>query len=141
MEEFNYKKYLRNNPLLKESKYKEFMEKEQDIFTQKPSYNDYIKQVEPIIPKNDKSSIWLFNHHAAEMAWEENKVSQAKKHIDLAMKYNIGNSITFVLDFIINNKGTKEQLSQGINQMIPNKTEKETALQLLDDPKYGGKLK
>ncbi len=64
MEEFNYKKYLRNNPLLKESKYKEFMEKEQDIFTQKPSYNDYIKQVEPIIPKNDKSSIWLFNHHA-----------------------------------------------------------------------------
>jgi hypothetical protein len=138
---FNYKEYLRDNPLLKEGKYEEFLEKEQDIFTQKPSYNDYIKQVEPIMPKNDKSSTWLFNHHAAEMAWEENKVSQAKKHIDLAMKNNIGNSITFVLDFIINNKGTKEQLLQGINQMIPNKTEKETALQLLDDPKYGGKLK
>jgi hypothetical protein len=92
------------------------------------------------MPKNDKSSIWLFNHHAAEMAWEENKKSQAKKHIELAMKNNIGNSITFVLDFIINNKGTKEELLQGINQMIPNKTEKETALQLLDDPKYGGKL-
>lgn len=138
---FNYKEYLRDNPLLKEGKYEEFLEKEQDIFTQKPSYNDYIKQVEPIMPKNDKSSTWLFNHHAAEMAWEENKVSQAKKHIDLAMKNNIGNSITFVLDFIINNKGTKEELLQGINQMIPNKIEKETALQLLDDPKYGGKLK
>jgi hypothetical protein len=138
---FNYKEYLRDNPLLKEGKYEEFLEKEQDIFTKKPSYNDYIKQVEPIIPEDDKSSTWLFNHHAAEMAWEENKVSQAKKHIDLAMKNNIGNSITFVLDFIINNKGTKEQLLQGINQMIPNKTEKETALQLLDDPKYGGKLK
>jgi hypothetical protein len=55
------------------------------------------------------------------------------------MKNNIGNSITHVLDFIINNKGTKEQLSQELNK-IPNKTEKETALQLLDDPKYGGKL-
>jgi uncharacterized membrane protein YgaE (UPF0421/DUF939 family) len=107
---FNYKEYLRDNPLLKEGKYEEFLEKEQDIFTQKPSYNDYV-----------------------------NKVSQAKKHIDLAMKNNIGNSITHVLDFIINNKGTKEQLSQELNK-IPNKTEKETALQLLDDPKYGGKL-
>ena len=126
--------------LLKESVYDDFLKKEQDIFTQKPSYNDYVRQIEPIIPKNDKSSIWLFNHHAAEMAWEDNKTSQAKKHIDLAMKNNIGNSITFVLDFIINNKGTKEQLLQGINK-ITDATEKETALSLFKDPKYGGKLK
>jgi len=128
--------------LLKESQYDDFFKKEQEYFLKKPSYNEYIKEMTAILPKEDKSSIWLFNHHAAEIAWEENKLSQAKDHIKLAMENNvIGNSITFVLDFIINNKGTKIQLQQGIDQKIKDSTEKETAIKLLNDPKYGGKLK
>jgi hypothetical protein len=53
----------------------------------------------------------------------------------------VGNSITFVLDFIINNRGTKKQLQQGIENKIKDSQEKETAMKLLNDPKYGGKLK
>ena len=128
--------------ILKESAYQQFFDKEQDYFKQKPSYDDYIKNMSAILPKSDKSSIWLFNHHAAEMAWEDGKSSQAKKHIELAMKNNVvGNSITFVLDFIINNRGTKDQLQQGIEQKITDKEEKKTAMELINDPKYGGKLK
>lgn len=130
--------------LLKELQepYKTFFNEEQEYFLKKPSYDEYIKEMSAILPKEDKSSIWLFNHHAAEIAWEENKSSQAKKHIALAMKNNIvGNSITFVLDFIINNKGTKDKLLQGIESKITDDTEKKTALELLNDPKYGGKLK
>ena len=51
------------------------------------------------------------------------------------------NSITFVLDFISNNRGTKDQLQQGIEQKITDKEEKKTAMELINDPKYGGKLK
>ena len=128
--------------ILKEASYQQFFDKEQDYFKQKPSYDDYIKNMSAILPKSDKSSIWLFNHHAAEMAWEDGKSSQAKKHIELAMKNNVvGNSITFVLDFIINNRGTKDQLQQGIEQKITDKEEKKTAMELINDPKYGGKLK
>ena len=128
--------------ILKESVYQQFFDKEQAYFKQKPSYEDYIKNMSSILPKSDKSSIWLFNHHAAEMAWEDGKSSQAKKHIELAMKNNVvGNSITFVLDFIINNKGTKNQLQQGIEQKITDATEKKTAMELINNPKYGGKLK
>ena len=128
--------------ILKEASYQQFFDKEQDYFKQKPSYDDYIKNMSAILPKSDKSSNWLFNHHAAEMAWEDGKSSQAKKHIELAMKNNVvGNSITFVLDFIINNRGTKDQLQQGIEQKITDKEEKKTAMELINDPKYGGKLK
>jgi hypothetical protein len=129
--------------LLKESdSYKEFFTKEQELFLTKPSYEDYVQQASSILPKSDKKSIWLFNHHAAEVAWEDGKLSDAKKHIDLAMKNNVvGNSITFVLDFIINGKGTKDQLQQGIEQKITDKEEKKTAMELINNPKYGGKLK
>ena len=135
---------IRLTDLLKELQepYKTFFGKEQEYFTKEPSYDDYVKNMNAILPKDDKSSLWLFNHHAAEIAWEENKVSQAKKHIKTAMQNNvIGNSITFVLDFIINNKGSKEQLQQGIESKIADSTEKKTALELLNDPHYGGKLK
>jgi hypothetical protein len=46
-----------------------------------------------------------------------------------------------VLDFIINTRGTKDQLIQGIEQKISDSTEKKTAMELVNDPKYGGKLK
>ena len=129
--------------LLKEAdSYKEFFDKEQELFLSKPSYEDYVTQASNILPKSDKGSIWLFNHHAAELAWEDNKSSEAKKHIKIAVDNNkFQNSITFVLDFIINTRGTKDQLIQGIEQKISDSTEKKTAMELVNDPKYGGKLK
>jgi len=128
--------------ILKESEYQQFFDKEQEYFITRPTYKDYVDSMTAILPKSDKKSIWLFNHHAAELAWEDGKSSEAKKHIEVAMKNNVvGNSITFVLDFIINNRGTKDQLRQGIDVKIKDTTEKKTALELLDDPKYGGKLK
>jgi hypothetical protein len=134
---------IRLTDLLKEvSNYDSFFKKEQEYFITKPSYNEYVKKMEEILPKNDKPSIWLLNHHAAEIAWEEGKKDRAKFHIELAMKNNtVGNSITFVLDFIINAKGTKEELEQDINAKISDSVEKKTALKLLNDPKYGGTLK
>ena len=130
--------------LLKELQepYKTFFNKEQQYFVKQPSFDDYVKEMGTILPKNDKPSTWLFNHHAAEIAWEEGKSSDAKKHIETAMRNNtVGNSITFVLYFIINNRGTKKQLQQGIENKIKDSQEKETAMKLLNDPKYGGKLK
>jgi hypothetical protein len=129
--------------ILKEvDSYKEFFDKEQKLFLSKPSYEDYVTQASSILPKSDKGSIWLFNHHAAELAWEDNKSSEAKKHIKIAVDNNkFQNSITFVLDFIINARGTKDQLIQGIEQKISDSVEKKTAMELVNDVKYGGKLK
>lgn len=127
---------------LQEDAYNDFFTKEQEYFVTKPSYQDYIKNMEPILPKADKKSIWLYNHHAAELAWEDGKTSEAKKHIDVAVKDNpFQNSVTFVLDYIINNKGTKSNLIQSINDQITDSEEKKTALKLANDAKYGGKLK
>ena len=121
--------------------YNEFKDMEQEIFQKQISYDEYKKSIESILPKNDKKSLWLYNHHAAELAWEAGKEAEAKTHIAAAMKTNpFGNSITNVLDFIINRKGTKSQLTQAMSQ-IKDKVEKETATKLLNDPKYGGKLK
>jgi hypothetical protein len=140
-----FKKLIREeiSKVIKEAdSYKEFFDKGQELFLSKPSYEDYITQASNILPKSDKGSIWLFNHHAAELAWEDNKSSEAKKHIKIAVDNNkFQNSITFVLDFIINTRGTKDQLIQGIEQKISDSTEKKTAMELVNDPKYGGKLK
>jgi predicted Zn-dependent protease len=120
--------------------YDEFKDIEQEMFLKGISYDEYKKGIEVILPKNDKGSLWLYNHHAAELAWEAGKEAEAKKHIANAMKNNpFGNSITNVLDFIINKKGTKSQLKQAMSQ-IKDKIEKDTATKLLNDPKYGGKL-
>ena len=135
---------IRLTDLLKENKYKdEFLPKEQEIFTTKPSYSEYVAKMTPLLKSfsADKGALHLYNHHAAEIAWEENKTNEAKKHIDIAMKNNkVGNAITHVLDFIINNKGTKDQLKVGIER-ITDTQEKKTATELLNDPAYGGKLK
>jgi hypothetical protein len=130
--------------LLKEDKYKdEFLPKEQEIFKAKPTYSEYITKMVPLLKSfsADKGALHLYNHHAAEIAWEENKTNEAKKHIDIAMKNNkFGNAITHVLDFIINSKGTKDQLKTEIER-ITDTQEKKTATELLNDPVYGGKLK
>lgn len=137
--------------LLKEDTYSDFLTKEQGIFMSKPNYSEYVNKVTPILTKGDKKSEWLFNHHAAEIAWEERKIDQAKKHIELAVKNNplpspwpnglsrTNNAITHVLDFIINNRGTRADLQSAISR-IGNSIEKRTAQELLNDPDYGGKL-
>jgi len=134
---------IRLKDLLSEAtSYEEFFKQEQELFLSKPSYEEYIKQATNILPKSDKGSKWLFNHHAAELAWEDNKQSEAKKHIKIAIDNNtFQNSITYILDFIINNRGTKDELIQGIEKNITDSTEKKTAMKLANDPKYGGKLK
>jgi hypothetical protein len=98
--------------------------------------------MEPLMKSSDEGAQHLYNHHAAELAWEEGEAEEAKKHIAVAMKNNpYGNAVTSVLDYIINDKGSSDQLRDLINSKISDETEKETALKLLDDPMYGGKLK
>lgn len=130
--------------LLREDKYKdEFLPKEQKIFNTKPSYSECVSKMAPLLKafNADKGALHLYNHHAAEIASEENKPNEAKNHIDIAIKNNkFGNAITYVLDFIINNKGTRDQLKVGIER-ITDAQEKKTATELLNDPAYGGKLK
>lgn len=138
--------------LIKEDTYSEFLRKEQEIFISGPNYSEYINKVRPLMTKGDKKSEWLFNHHAAEIAWEERKANEAKKHIELAVKNNplpspwpaglsrAENAITHILDFIINQRGTRAELQSAISR-ISEPMEKRTAQELLNDPKYGGKLK
>lgn len=138
--------------LLKEDTYTDFLKKEQDISLKKPSYQEYVTQVTPVLPRGDKKSEWLFNYHAAEMAWVENKAQQAKKHIAIAVKNNPlpspwpeglsrgKNVMTHVMDFIINQKGTRAELQSAISR-IRDAVEKRSAQKLMNDPKYGGKLK
>jgi hypothetical protein len=138
--------------LLKEDTFTDFLKKEQDVFLKKPSYQEYITQVSPFLSKGDKKSEWLFNHHAAELAWEENKSQQAKKHIQLSVKNSPlplpwpdgltkgKNTITHVMDFIMNQRGSRADLQVAIGK-IGDSTEKRTAQKLMNNPKYGGKLK
>ena len=137
--------------LLTEDTYSDFLAKEQQIFMAKPNYSEYVNRVKPLLTQGDKKSEWLFNHHAAEIAWEEKKPTEAKKHIELAVKNNplpspwpnglsrAKNALTHVLDFIINNRGTKADLQAAISR-IGDPTEKRTAQELINDPMYGGKL-
>ena len=111
------------------------------LFKQQLPYDEYVKQISVIFPKNDKSSTWLFNHHAAQIAWEQNKIPQAKKHIKTAMENNIiGNSLTNIYDFIINNRGTKNDLKREIEQTVYDKIEKKGAIEILNSPIWGKKL-
>lgn len=129
--------------ILLEDAYQEFFAKEQKLFlTNKPSYTEYKAQVDPILPRADERSVWLYNHHAAELAWEERKEPEAKKHIEVAMQHNnrMKNGITMVMDFIINKRGDRGALQQRINSEIRNPTEKKTAFKLLNNPKWGGTL-
>ena len=126
--------------LLKEN-YNNFFPIEQEFFNNAPSYDQYILKLSKILP-DDEDSRWLFNHHAAELAWEENKISQAKNHIQIAKKLNpFGNKITDVLDFIINMKGNKKDLKSFIEKNVLDPTEKKTAYELFNDLRYGGKIK
>lgn len=138
--------------LIKEDTYSEFLKKEQDVLVKKPSYQEYITQVNPILPKGDKKSVTLFNQRAAEMAWEELKSEQAKKHIEKAVKNSplpspwpaglsrTKNAIVHVMDYIINNRGPRGELQTAISR-IGDSVEKRAAQKLLNNPKYGGKLK
>jgi len=137
--------------LIKEDTYSEFLKKEQEIFINKPNYSEYVNKVAPLLTKGDKKSEWMFNHHAAEIAWEELKSNEAKKHIAIAVKNNplpspwpaglsrADNSITHILDFIMNKRGTKAELQSAISR-IGDSIDKRTAQELINDPKYGGKL-
>ena len=138
--------------LLKEDTYSNFLAKEQEIFMKKPTYSEYVNKVRPFLVQGDKKSEWLFNHHAAEIAWEDRRPVDAKRHIEIAVKNNplpspwpaglarSKNAITHILDFIINQRGTKADLQSAISR-IGDSLEKRTAQELLNDPKYGGKLK
>ena len=138
--------------LLNEDTFTDFLKKEQEISLKKPSYQEYINQAAPILPKGDKKSEWLFNYHAAEMAWMENKAQQAKKHIEKAVKNNPlpspwpdglsrgKNVITHIMDFIINQRGTRAELQSAISR-IRDSVEKKSAQKMMNDTKFGGKLK
>ena len=121
--------------------YKEFLADDQAIFKPGVSYEEYVSSLGNKVPK-DKASVWLYNHHAAELAWEQGFPDKAKKHIALAAKTNpYGNSITDFLDFVMNERGTYEELKDYIKQNIKDPTEKETALSLLNNKHYGQMLK
>ena len=82
-----------------------------------------------------------FYHHAAELAWESNLKNEAKNHIQIANSLNpFENKITKVLYFIINQKGTRRDLSNWIQKNIKDSTEKETAILLLQNDLYGKSL-
>jgi|DEB19_MinimDraft_3_1074340.scaffolds.fasta_scaffold03758_1 hypothetical protein len=120
--------------------YKEFLADDQAIFKPGVSYEKYVSSLGNKVPK-DQGSVWLYNHHAAEIAWEEKLVDKAKKHIALAAKINpFGNSITGLLDFIMNKRGSFVDLEEYINQNIED-DEKETAVYLLNHEDYGQTLK
>lgn len=120
--------------------YQTFFPKEQEYFQTGPSYEEYIKNMLKILP-NDEDSQWLFNHHAAELAWEEGKEQKAKQHITKAVKTNpFNNQVTNVLNFIINRKGNKEQLKNYINKTVESDIELKTSYDLYNDSRYGGKL-
>ena len=121
--------------------YKEFLADDQAIFKPEVTYEEYASSLGDKVPK-DKASIWLYNHHAAELAWEQGYPDEAKEHIALAAETNpYGNSITGFLDFVMNERGTFEELEDYIEQNIEDPTEKETALSLLNHEHYGQMLK
>ncbi len=67
--------------------YREFLEFEQKVFKSVKDYKSYVEALESLVPKDAKSE-WLYNHHAAELAWEDGKKSEAGKHIGKAADLN-----------------------------------------------------
>lgn len=120
--------------------YQNFLKIEQEIFKSIPSYDEYVNKLKQF-SKSSNESQWLFNHHAAELAWESNLKNEAKNHIQIANRLNpFGNKITKVLYFIINQKGTQQDLNNWIQKNIKDSTEKETAISLLQNNLYGKSL-
>ena len=57
--------------------YQDFLKIEQEIFKSIPSYDEYVNSLKHLSESSDESQ-WLFNHHAAELAWESNLKNEAK---------------------------------------------------------------
>jgi len=137
----NWRRFVNEEAEILAEAYQDFLAADQSIFQPGVAYEDYVKQLADKV-EGDRNSTWLFNHHASELAWEEGKADKAKGHIALAVKSNpYGNSITGVLDFIMNKRGSFEDLEKYIQDNVEDPTEKQTAHELLNNEKFGQSLK